>query len=145
MKKEELFKIMWVGNNQPILWDIYSENAAPGDIVFQIKNAINFSDWLDKYKKDYTDWLDDENDNIFNLDIEAYDSLLKSIQKFNIHSSGFKIYYWYDVDRSKQPNFKWTRCIRCNSDLEEIKEANYLNRYVCVKDCLVYPEVNTKA
>lgn len=141
MTSKELYKVMWVGRAEPFIWNIYNEEPASDMVISCVKNNINCEAWLEKFSSDFSAWLNLDDDSVYNLNIEEYSDFLHFIKKFNNDNSvGITLFYWYDIDRSEDSTFEWSKCVLCGEKLVEIEGAHYLNKKACLNDFIVYPE-----
>lgn len=143
LENKELVKIMWIPGTKKVLWNMKNEKQYLDNKLFYVflNSQLNLNVWVQEYTKLYRSWLENDDVSIFDLNHKINFNMIKSIKKFNMLSSAVILFYWFDVERSSQPEFQWEKCPKSQSQLISLgDEFHYLNRFVS-KDYLVLPDM----
>jgi hypothetical protein len=113
------------------------ENA----IYAEINSVFNLENWSNEFKLLYSDWLNDDRNDLHDIANSFYQRTLKNLELLNKNSNDYKLYLWFDVDRSISENFQWKSCPLTNTPLLRFKEPiHYLNRLFSKEKFLVFPD-----
>jgi hypothetical protein len=68
LKNKELFKVMWAYETE-ILWYAKTENALDLNcsLYKELENYIDIEGWKASYKEKYNNWLEDNDNSIYNI------------------------------------------------------------------------------
>ena len=138
----DYFKVMVTGNNEGIIWDTAKEIELESDhIAFQyLSREIDISEWKNLYLDLFKKWLVDDDDSIYEITNSINMKMIDALVIINSETSDFRLYYWFDVDRDKYPNYVWKKCPLAGTDLIDLPEHyNNNNRKISVNYPLVFP------
>lgn len=135
------YKLMVVGAQSEIIWNMISEKEIPlnNDVYIKINKEINLNEWQNKFNNLYTQWLNEDVEFIFDIFNPINTDILSAISRYNKNSDS-KLYYWFDVNRDNYPDFKWEYCPITGERLILLSEAYHSNnRLVSPNEPLVFP------
>ncbi len=109
---KELLKIMWLPNENEIFFHMRNEKAVfwNSEIYKSLSEYIDVENWKHLYSKSYQRWLDDDDDSIYDIQSEINKSMIDSLIKLNKTLVSGVVFYWFDIDRTNNENFKWEFC-----------------------------------
>lgn len=138
----ECLKVMITGNDERVIWDLSKETEVESNHMafLYLSNEINIQEWKGKYLNLYKGWLKDNNDSIYQISSPINMDMINAIISVNLKVAEFKLYFWFDVDRDKQPDYIWKKCPLSHSDLIVLSDAYHENnRKVSPIFPLVFP------
>lgn len=141
--KNKLFKIMWVPETEEVIWDMKTEEPISiNHIIYnKVIKHLDLTNWISFYKILYSDWLDEDKNDIYNISHEINQMVINTLEKINQSLDDMKIYYWFDIDRTEEENYQWKICPLTNQNLKYLgKDYHYLNRFISPKKFIVFPE-----
>ncbi len=102
-------KVMVAGSSPEIIWIMISESEIPlTDPIYEIINSeIDLIKWKTNFLFLYQDWLNKDNPQVYDINNLVNKMRIDAIVKCNNKISSDKLYYWFDVDRSKKHDFIW--------------------------------------
>ncbi|WP_316825846.1 hypothetical protein [Pedobacter miscanthi] len=115
----EYFKVMVTGAREGLIWKLSTETEVASDhLALQyLSNEINIPEWKNKYLNLYEKWLKNDDGRIYQITDLVNMEMINALVEVNAKVSDFKLYYWFDVDRDKHPDYIWEKCPLSNSDL----------------------------
>lgn len=135
------YKVMATVPKENIIWDISTEVVVHSSSVCyeHLSAEIDTDEWKKSFFNLYNMWLNEEDDAVYNIWHEVNMSMVRALAKIN-KEADFKIYYWFEVDRDKYPDFVWIKCPLTGTDLIDLP-AYYSknNRKIAVGNPLVFP------
>jgi len=139
----DYFKIMVTGNDEGIIWDISKEiEIKSNHIVFKhLSNEIDFLKWKIQYLDLYKKWLIDEDDSVYDINNLININMINALIVTNMKMVDYKLYYWFDVDRDKYPDYIWEKCPLSKLDLIILpNEFHKNNRKISPEFPLIFPD-----
>ncbi len=145
--KENLYKIMWLPDTENLFLKMTDETEAELSVknyfITELQKNIDLNEWQIDYRKAYKMWLEDDDNTIYDIHNPLIFNIIEAVNKVNQQSEKLKLYYWFDIDRSANENFRWEKCPITNTELKNLgKDYFYVNRLVSEKASLVMPEVD---
>ena len=135
------YKLMFAGNEKKIIWDMLSEKEISlNDKIYQdLNEEIDLNKWGAKYSKLYKNWLENDDETIYDINSAINSEAINALKNYNKKSKN-KIYYWFDVNRDSNPDYQWKRCPLTNRPLVLVsKEYHNNNRLISEDAPLVFP------
>lgn len=133
---------MVTGVDDNIIWHVQTEeNVALSHPVYQfLWKEINWMNWKEDYLTAYHNWLDSDDESIYDINAPTNRRMIDAITRVNNRSEMFKIYYWFDIDRDKNPNHIWSICPLSNEPLKDLPvDTHRNNRKVSPSIPLIFP------
>ena len=132
---------MWMPH-AGLVWDMKSETLnISGDALGHLER-MELDIWQLKYQESYQDWLEDKSNLIYDLNGDLLKSIISLIDKANNANNSFKFYYWFDIDRTYNWEYKWERCPLTDTPLIDLgPEYPSKNRLVSIERPLVFPSI----
>lgn len=123
-------KIMWA-NQEEIIWNLIDNEPFPVEnkIYTLLSKFIDYKKWVVDFKKLYIEWLYEDNMEIYKINSEINERVIKILPDLNnsLKKDKIIVYYWFDVDRDKKMKFKWKNCPYSNEKLIKLnKDDNFL-------------------
>jgi hypothetical protein len=135
----EQIKVMVTGDKDGVLWDIKTENEI--DLNHTAYGYIAHEIDLSKWKKDYLDlyrrWLINDDESVYQINHSINMEMISVLAKINKMDLDFKLYYWFDVDRDKCPDYIWENCPLSGERLINI--SSHLTSKISPISPLVFP------
>lgn len=138
-----MYKIMWVPGTIRVIWDMVKERQLPlsaqayADIA---SLGFDLKKWATDYHKHYQIWLEEDSGQVFDLHHEINQSVIEMLVSLNQNTEAYKVFYWFDIDRDKAPDFKWEHCPIANTPLKMNSHAVHANnRFLSEEFPLVMP------
>jgi hypothetical protein len=134
---------MFTVKGEPLVWDCLTETAVPVNhsVYYNLKKYINLTDWETKYDKLYHQWLYNDDETIYNINVDINKFMIDAIFELNKEKKDYVLYYWFDVDRDKSPDYTWVYCPFSGKQLITLNEQfHYNNRKISPEHPLVFPE-----
>lgn len=124
------YKIMWA-NQEEIIWNLIDNEPFPVEnkIYSLLSKFIDLKKWKVDFKKLYLEWLYEDNMEIYNINSEINERVIKILPDLNnlLVKDKIIVYYWFDVDRNQKMNFKWKTCPSSNEKLIKLdKDDDFL-------------------
>nr|WP_315423251.1 hypothetical protein [uncultured Pedobacter sp.] len=138
----ECLKVMVTGNDESIIWDLSKETEVESNHMafVYLSNEINILEWKRKYLNLYKKWLKDEDDSICQISSPINMDMINALITINLKAAEFKLYYWFDVDRDKRPDYIWEKCPLSHSDLVVLSGVFHENnRKISPNFPLIFP------
>lgn len=138
----ECFKIMITVHGENVIWDLSTETEVESDHkAFQyLSSEINIQEWKEQYLNLYKKWLHNEDDRIYQIANPVNMQMINALIAVNLKFKDFKLYYWFDIDRDKHPDYIWEKCPLSNSDLDHLSgDFHENNKKVSLMFPLVFP------
>ena len=139
---EFVYKIMWLPNDDRVIWQLKNNDQidTSSELYSLLKQFIDLSGWIDAYDKAHTDWLDNDNAAIYDLNGDLVKGMIDAIRNANAFLGDKKILYWYDIDRSVNDVFQWKFCPGTRNKLIDLGVSYHsINRLICADYLLVMP------
>ncbi len=136
---------MYLPDNKSIIWNMQNEQLAENQLNVYFMNLLNrYQDiykWIADYEIYYKEWLNNDENTIFELNHTLLQSILQTTQQVNKElPENQHLYYWFDIDRAVNENFEWKHCPITNEPLINLgADYFYTNRFVSPKVDLVFP------
>ena len=134
---------MWLPSIEECLFSLEDEsNFNEPRIKNIIKSSLDLQTWHNNFTVLYKNWLNDNSEEIYNINSAINLEIIRKITSLNQHLKEVKIFYWFDIDRSKSCNedYLWQHCPLSNLPLIELKSVHPNNKYISSKHPLVFPE-----
>ena len=124
------YKIMWA-NQEEIIWNLIDNEPFPVEnkIYSLLSKFIDLKKWKVDFNKLYLEWLYEDNTEIYNINSEINERVIKILPELNnlLKKDKIIVYYWFDVDRNQKMNFKWKTCPCSNEKLIKLdKDDDFL-------------------
>jgi hypothetical protein len=146
--KNKLLKLMWVPETKEIIWDMQTEEPVPADngIYKEVNSVFNLEKWSNEFKTIYSAWLDEDNEELYDITNAFYKKTLEHLEIVNKNAKVYQLYLWFDVDRTLNESFLWKNCPLTQTPLVRLPENyHYLNRFISRRKFLVLPDMQTVA
>lgn len=134
---------MITSNNESIIWNMLEERKMGYDhLIFNsLSEEIDVQEWKNLYLNLYKSWLIDNDSTIYDIDNPMNMNMINAIINVNKKIADFKLYYWFDVDRDKYPNYIWEKCPLSKLDLIILPdEFHKNNRKLSPEFPLIFPD-----
>ena len=142
LKNKELIKVMWLPNQEELLFNMKDEIPLTIESKLHLKllQYIDVSKWQNEYAQKYNNWLNDDDTSIWQIENEINMRMIDSLRKINKILRHEKIFYWFDIDRTYDDNFVWEYCPISKKELIHLgKEFPKINSLVSPEYPLVFP------
>jgi len=136
-----LYKVMWAADGANIIWNMEQEepDAHCATLTSLLSKYIDVTAWAKSYADYYHQWLEAGDATIYKPDMPLVASMLRAIKQFNAKEQ-YKLYYWFDIDRTAMPDFCWQRSPLSGEKLLELPSSfAAVNHYIAPTDFLVLP------
>ena len=137
------YKVMWLPDSS-LVWNMKTESVDERSKTYEdmIGTFIDLDKWKLEYEKNYSLWLANDDDKIFDLSSDLIDRIRRVIKKVNeTIGTGNQLFYWYDVDRDKYEKHKWTQSPLSNKELTDLgEEYPSVNRMISLTESLCFPQ-----
>ena len=137
------YKVMWLPDSS-LVWNMKTEFVDERSKTYEdmIRTFIDLDKWKLEYEKNYSLWLANDDDKIFDLSSDLIDRIRRVIKKVNeTIGTGNQLFYWYDVDRDKYEKHKWTKSPLSNKELTDLgEEYPSVNRMISLTESLCFPQ-----
>lgn len=140
-----LHKVMWAAEGANIIWNMEQEepDASCAALAALLHTYIDVPAWATSYEDYYHQWLAADDLTIYNLDAPIVASMLNAIKRFN-RQEQYKLYYWFDIDRTESSDFRWQRSPLSGERLLQLPDSfSSVNRYISPTDLLVFPDISS--
>jgi len=129
MMKMDYFKVMFTDIEDEVIWNTSTEKGIQLNHRFYglLNKEINITNWKDEYYKLYLDWLHNDNESIYDINHPINLNMINALIKVNQLAFEFKIYYWFDVNRDKYPEFVWNVCPLSGTPLIALANSFHIN------------------
>jgi hypothetical protein len=132
---------MWAADGANIIWNM--EQEEPDATCVALGSLLNkylaVAAWAKSYEDYYHQWLEADDTTIYRLDAPLVASMRQAISQFN-QQEQYKLYYWFDIDRTTATDFHWQRSPLSGEKLLELPSSfSFVNRYIAPTDFLVLP------
>ena len=110
-KNKELFKVMWAADEE-IIFDVKTELSLPltSKIYTHLSDYIDVDLWRDSFTIQYRDWLNSDNESIYDIHNTVNVEMINALSKMNEILINKIVFYWFDVDRTFYGDFQWMVC-----------------------------------
>jgi hypothetical protein len=136
-------KIMSLAGQDEIIWDMESDEELPIDHVAYIKlnKYIDLHAWNKAFNDKFMAWLELDDLTMYNIHDPINMEMIEAVIDANLINDGFKLFYWFDVNRDITLNFNWKYCPISNSRLMNLgKNFHRKNRLISSSFPLVFPQ-----
>ena len=114
-------------------------DATCDNIAALLHKYIDVPAWAKSYADYYRQWLEADDATIYNLAAPLVAGMLSAIKELN-KQEPWQLYYWFDIDRTAMPAFRWQRSPLSGEKLLELPSSfSAVNRYIAPTDFLVFP------
>jgi hypothetical protein len=112
LKNKEIFKVMWLPKESRILLNVKNEEFVTlnSSIYERLSIYIDIPRWIILYEKKYSDWLNNDENSIYNINDNLNKKMVDALRQLNESYIDKRIFYWFDIDRTNNPNFDWEYC-----------------------------------
>jgi len=102
---------------------------------------LDLETWHNHFRILYKAWLTGESEEIYTIQSNINFRIISKIEKLNKKLKGIKLFYWFDVDRSKEEfhDFLWKNCPLSNEPLIELKNVHLNNTFISPNHPVVFP------
>ena len=104
--------MMVTNDTDGIIWDMLTETSLT-DVhpsYYMLDKEIDLQLWKYAYRNLYQEWLNDDGESIYDIGHPVNLNLINSLININKLTLEYKLYYWFDVNRDKYPDFFWETC-----------------------------------
>ena len=137
---------MWMPDEAKVLYDLRSNTPLPRDnaLYTSLSEYIDIDQWIRDYDRKYMQWLEEKNSDIYNLDDPINSTMRNAIFRANKRLKHDRLFFWYSVDGSlKDYPVRMNSAIHLHCEpLELPDEYCSNNKYICLTECLVFPDPN---
>lgn len=136
------YKVMFVPNEESIIWDVFSETPLPvKTISYNLLNSfINIEEWKKIFGIKFYKWLNDDDLSIFDINNAINVEMINALKEVNNHLSDEYIFFWFDRDRTYLDNYKWVNCPISGLPLIDLgPRYPDLNRLISPNHPLIFP------
>jgi hypothetical protein len=140
----DLLKVMVTNDQDDVIWDAMAETniQTAHRSYFELNKEIDLQIWKQDYRKLYLEWLHHDNESIYDVHHPINLNVINSLIKVNKIVTEYKLYYWFDVDRDKYPNFRWEVCPLSGNALTNLPNYFHINnRKISQLFPLIFPEI----
>ncbi|HET6228235.1 MAG TPA: hypothetical protein VFF27_18285 [Bacteroidia bacterium] len=111
------------------------------EAAYKIVSYLDLETWHNHFRILYKAWLTGESDEIYTLQSNINYRIISKIGQLNKKLKGIKIFYWFDMDRSKEEyqNFSWTTCPLSGKPLIELEQVHLNNKFISPVYPIVFP------
>ena len=111
------------------------------ELTYKIVHHLDLETWHNHFRILYKAWLAGESEEIFTIESNINYRIISRIEKLNKKLNGVKLFYWFDVDRSKEEfhDFSWTHCPLSNLPLIELEHVHVNNKFISPAYSIVFP------
>ena len=136
------YKLMLTVPEENILWDIVEEKAQTSVLCYSyLSKSIDLEKWKLSFFSLYRRWVEEDDYSIYDINNDVNISIINALVELN-KEIDFKIYYWFDVDRDRYPNYIWEKCPLSQKDLICLpKHYHKNNRKASVDYPLIFPDL----
>ncbi len=138
---------MWLPEIDEIIWKLDNETMPIRPVKEFIFNSLNknidINEWHKKYANLYSDYLNNDAQDIYDVTNEINYSIIKAIKKTNnlLRKSNIILFYWFDVDRVSKENWRWISDPLNGKDLLKLDGSFHeVNRKVSLDNYMVFPD-----
>lgn len=112
LKNKVLLKVMWLPKEDEVLFNIKNETFLPiqSKLYNEVFNNFDITKWKKLYGQAYDKWLNEDDSSIYDINSQVNQSMINTLVKVNELLGGEMIFYWFDIDRTDNENFKWEFC-----------------------------------
>lgn len=142
LKNKECIKVMWLPNQKEFLFTMKFETVLPIEsfLYLYISQYINMEKWQNEYGYKYNDWLNNDDNSIFDIKNPVNLGMVKSLIELNMVLKFEKLFYWFDIDRTYNDDFIWEYCPVSNKKLVALGgEFSKRNSLISPDYPLVFP------
>lgn len=142
LRNKDLIKIMWLPDQKEFLFQMRNETPLPieASLYSLVAQYIDIAKWQEKYRKKYDDWLNKDDDSIYDINNEINMTIIFGLKRINKVMKNEMIFYWFDVDRTFNDHFLWEYCPISNKKLMSLgKEFPKINSLISPDFPLVFP------
>ena len=143
-RNNDLIKIMWLPGQQEILFRMKTEESLPlaSKHHNQISALIDIDKWRYLYGQAYDNWLNKDDNRIYDINFDVNQNMIAALTKANEALHQRIYFYWFDVDRTDNENFKWEFCPISSKKLLKLEpDFPKVNSLVSPDYPLVFPLV----
>jgi hypothetical protein len=147
LKNKKLYKIMWLPEENHIFLDIKNEKfiSINSKMYKYLSNYVDWKSWINVYKKKYENWLNSDDNSIYNISDEVNTKIINALLEMNKHLIHEKIFYWFDIDRTFNENFIWKYCPISKRKLIQLPdEYPEINSLISPEYPLIFPHFDPK-
>ena len=142
LKNKELIKVMWLPEEEEILFHLKSEKALPITSKWynHVLRYIDLNNWKELYRKAYDNWLNNGDSFIYDINNEVNLIMINALIAANETLKNEMIFYWFDIDRTYHENFLWEYCPISKQRLIFLGD-NYpkINSFISPEYPLIFP------
>jgi len=122
-------KVMFTSIQEGIIWNASTEEQVKiSHPSYDLLNEhIDVSNWIENYSNLYLEWLNNDVEYIFDINHFINSNMVNSLIELNESTKEFKIYYWFDVNRDKYPDFVWDFCPLSDTLLINLPDSFHMN------------------
>jgi hypothetical protein len=138
----KIYKVMPTVPNENLVWDIMNEQIVESsdECYIRLYRQIDVPEWNTLFFNYYKMWLEDDSQIIYDVHSALNMSMIEALVKIN-ENFEVKLYYWFDVDREKHPDYIWEKCPLSGKDLMELPKFYHRNnRKISREFPLIFPE-----
>jgi hypothetical protein len=142
LKNKELIKVMWLPEEKEVLFNIKNETVIPikSKLNSQVFSFFDIDKWKRLYAEAYDRWLNKDDSSIYEVNNPVNQSMIDTLIKVNESLEREMIFYWFDIDRTYNENFKWEFCPMSNQRLIFLgDEYPKINSLISPEYPLIFP------
>lgn len=142
MKEPQYIKLMWLPTLQKSLLVLEDESIFKDrQLSHKIISYLDLETWHNHFRILYKAWLTGESDEIYTIQSNINYRIISKIEKLNKKLKKVKIFYWFDVDRSREgyQHFSWATCPLSDKPLIELKDVHLNNKFISPVYPIVFP------
>jgi hypothetical protein len=145
LKNKRIYKIMCMPGEYRIIWDVMTEEPIfrNADLYEALSEEIDFKKWRNKYAIKNKNLFQRDDDSIYQLKNPINLDMVNALLKLNEKLEDIIIYYWFDIDRTLDENFKWTHCPLSKERLIDLgPDYPKINSFVSMQFPLIFPSLS---
>jgi hypothetical protein len=111
-RKNDLTKIMWLPDQQEILFQMKTEESLSlaSKHYKEMYAFIDLDNWRNSYGQAYGNWLNKDDHRIYDINDDVNLIMISALAKANEALNQRIFFYWFDVDRTDNEKFNWEYC-----------------------------------
>ncbi|NIG53543.1 hypothetical protein [Chitinophaga sp. Cy-1792] len=140
---KQIYTLMWLPAEDEIIFRAKDESpvAANDSLYSHLKKHIHLHQWKVRYTAAYRQWLDNDNNAIYDISNEINKSMIAALIKLNEDLETKAVFFWFDIDRSVTDEFTWKCCPVSGKKLITLgKEYTKKNAFVSPDYPLIFPD-----
>lgn len=134
---------MWLPDSKTnnYLWHMTDGEPFTDSSILNKEDKQIIEEWAKWFEYEYREWLAGESKDLYNPFYSLNGNMVKHLEKINARQSEFQIFYWFDVDRSEEPDYVWICCPVSGLPLANLGSIyTQSNRLISIRHPMCFPE-----